>query len=156
MFWLPRIGWAVLLFLIQLSLGGILTIGGAKPDLLLPFVIYQGLRYGAVAGTITGALCGLALDMMGSGPIGVTMFALTIVGFVVGKIWQEGPFRLHWPWATMLLAGGLFEQVIVFYFHSRDVGLPFGELFFRYGIASAFYTTVLGVIWFLSPLYKSK
>lgn len=153
---LSRIGWAFLLFLIQASLGGLLTIGGARPDLLLPFVVYQGLRAGPTAGAVSGALCGLALDFLGTAPVGVLMFAGTVVGFAVGKLWREGPFRLHWPWTMMLLAGALFQQMIVFYFTSREVALPFGELYLSYGITSALYTTALGVIWFLSPLYRAK
>lgn len=156
MTWLSGVGWAVLLFLAQVSLGGLLTIGGARPDLLLPFIVYQGLRNGPVAGTVSGALCGLALDFLGPGPVGMLAFAGTIVGFGAGKLWREGPFRLHWPWATMLLGAALFQQIIVFYFRSREVALPFGELYLRYGVSSALYTTVLGIIWFLSPLYKPR
>jgi rod shape-determining protein MreD len=156
MIWFTRIIGAALLFVIQFSLGGILTIAGARPDLLLPFVVYQGLRYGPIAGTICGALCGLAFDLLETGPIGVRMLAGTLVGFGVGKLWREGPFRLHWPWGAMLLGGALLQQAIVFYFRSRDVALPFGELYLRYGITSAVYTMALGIVWFLSPLYRPR
>jgi rod shape-determining protein MreD len=154
--WLFYLWCAFLLFVLQLSLGGILTIEGARPDLLLPFVVFQGLRWGPIAGTISGAVCGFAMDLLGTGSVGVQMFAGAVVGFGVGKLWREGPFRLHWPWGAMLLGGALFQQVIVFYFRSREATLPFGELYLRYGIPSALYTTALGIIWFLSPLYKSR
>ena len=156
MIWLSRIIGASLLLLIQFSLGGVLTIGGARPDLLLPFIVYQGLRYGPIAGTISGILCGLAFDLLETGPTGVRMFAGTIVGFGVGKLWREGPFRLHWPWGAMLLGGALLQQAIIFYFRSREVSLPFVELYLRYGASSAVYTTALGIIWFLSPLYRPR
>ncbi|MFH1011366.1 MAG: rod shape-determining protein MreD [bacterium] len=154
--WLFYLWCAFVLFVLQLSFGGILTIGGARPDLLLPFIVFQGLRNGPVAGTISGALCGLAVDLLGTGPIGARMFAGTIVGFVVGKLWREGPFRLHWPWGAMLLGGALFQQIIIFYFRSREATLPFGDLYLRYGIPNALYTTALGIIWFLSPLYRPR
>lgn len=153
---LSRVGWAFLLFLIQASLGGLLTIGGARPDLLLPFIVYQGLRNGPVAGAVSGGLCGLALDFLGGEPAGVLMFAGVVAGFGVGKLWGGGPFRLHWPWAPMLLCAALFQQIVVFYFRSRGVDLPFIDLFLRYGVPSALYTTAMGIIWFVSPLYKSR
>ena len=43
-------GIALLLLLLDVSLGGLLTVLDVRPSLTIPFVIYIGLQYGAIEG----------------------------------------------------------------------------------------------------------
>ena len=88
----------MLLLLLDVSLGGLLTILDVRPSLTLPFVIYMGLQRGPVEGVLFGAGLGLALDIFGGLPLGASMLAYSIVGFFSGKLWEGGPFRILWPW----------------------------------------------------------
>jgi len=147
----------VVLLVLDVGLGGLLSLGPIRPSLTLPFVVYVGLQRGAIPGTLFGAALGLGLDILGAMPLGATSFSYCIVGFVCGKIWKsENPFRLLWPWAVFLLAGGLFDEAVSHYLVARGDGLPFGPLYVRSGMPTALYTAALGVLWFLSPLHRVR
>jgi rod shape-determining protein MreD len=147
---------AVVLLVLDIGLGGLLSLGPIRPSLTLPFVVYVGLQQGPIAGTLFGASLGLGQDLLGAMPLGATSFAYSVIGFACGKLWQDGTFRLLWPWGAFLLVGSLFEAAVAHYLMSRGSGLAFFPLYLRSGIPAAFYTTVLGLMWFLSPLHRER
>ena len=146
----------LVLLILDASLGGVLTLGPVRPSLTLPLVVYVGLLRGPVPGTLFGAALGLGSDILGALPLGATSFAYSVVGFACGKLWHEGAFRLLWPWGTFLLAGAVFSELVAHYLVSRGSGLALGPLLLTSGLPAAFYTTVLGLLWFLSPLHRVR
>lgn len=147
---------ALVLLVLDVSLGGLLTLGSVRPSLTLPLIVYIGLLRGPVPGTLFGAALGLGVDILGALPLGATSFAFCIVGFVSGKLWHEGAFRLLWPWGSFLMVGAAFTEAFAHYLMSHGMGLPFLPLFMRSGLPGAFYTTILGLLWFLSPLHRER
>ena len=146
------------LVVLDVTLAGLLTIGSTmiRPSLTLPFIVYVGLQHGPIAGTLAGAAVGMAFDLLSSGPLGGSVFAFSIVGFFCGKLWDEGTFRLLWPWGAFLLVSALFSVSVAYYLYSRGTGTEFWPLYWQSGAPAAVYTTVLGLLWFLSPLHRVR
>ena len=147
---------AFVLLVLDASLGGLLTLGSVRPSLTLPFVVYVGLLRGPMPGTLFGAVLGLGADLLGALPLGASSFAYSVVGFVCGKLWREGAFRLLWPWGTFLFAGAVVSELVAHYLISRGTGLALGPLLLASGLPAATYTSVLGLLWFLSPLHRVR
>lgn len=144
------------LLILDVSLGGLLTLGSVRPSLTLPFVVYVGLLRGPVPGTLFGAALGLGMDLLGALPLGATSFAYSAVGFACGKLWHDGAFRLLWPWGAFLFVGAAFSELVAHYLVSRGSGLALGPLLLFSGLPAALYTVVLGLLWFLSPLHRVR
>ncbi|RPH96096.1 hypothetical protein EHM69_02250 [candidate division KSB1 bacterium] len=147
---------AALLLVLDIALGGLLSLGPVRPSLTLPFVVYIGLREGPIPGTLFGGGIGLCADLLGALPLGATSFIYAIIGFMCGKLWHDGTFRLFWPWGVFLGCSGVFSAVISHYLVSRGTGLAFLPLFLSSGLPGAIYTTILGLLWFLSPLHRVR
>ena len=71
---------------LQTTLARFLVRGTSGVDLILVAVVYLGLTSGPVAGTLSGTIAGLAQDSLGSGIIGVSGLAKTVVGFLAGIV----------------------------------------------------------------------
>lgn len=151
-----RILSGIIVLLLDAGLGQFLSIGPARPSLNLLFVVYTGLMRGPIEGTIFGFGMGLGQDLLGGLPLGASVFTYSVIGFACGKLWGEGSFRMIWPWSVFVLAASLFAEAISSYLTSQLTGLPFSPLFSKAGLASATYTTVLGILWFLSPLHRVR
>jgi rod shape-determining protein MreD len=146
----------LLLLILDVSLGGLLTLGPVRPSLTLPLVVYVSLSLGPIEGTLIGFGVGLGQDALGALPLGATSFAYSIVGFACGKLWQEGTFRLWWPWGVFLLLSSLIVEALAHYLMARGTGVAFGMLYLTSGIPAALYTTTLGLLWYLSPLHRVR
>lgn len=72
------------LTLIQSSVGPFLSIGGVHPDLVLVAVIGWTLLRGPKEGLLWAIIGGLSLDLLSSGPFGVTTVALAVTGLLAG------------------------------------------------------------------------
>jgi rod shape-determining protein MreD len=150
-------GIAVVLLVLDVSLGGMLSLGPIRPSLTLPFVVYMGLQRGPIAGTLFGAGIGLGLDILGALPLGATSFSFCIIGFACGKLWRsDNAFRLFWPWGVFLILAGVFAEAVSHYLVARSGELDFLPLYVRSGLPTALYTATLGILWFLSPLHRVR
>lgn len=86
-----------ILFLISLILQSTLfshlTVAGAKPDLVLVFIIFYALLHGPEEGALMGLIGGLLEDLMFGQFIGLNAMAKLTVGYVFGvlerKIYKE-------------------------------------------------------------------
>ena len=90
-----RIGLTLLLVLtatvLQGSLLAPLGLPGATPDPVLLVVVALALRWGALPGAVVGFLGGLSLDLLppADGMAGRWAAVLTLVGFVVGRLFED-------------------------------------------------------------------
>jgi len=156
MTYLASVLFGLLTLAADLGLGGLLEFGTIRPSLLLPFVVFSSLKQGPIFGTIAGFILGFLVDSMGGSALGTSSLALCVSGFIPGHIWSNGPFRVHWPWGIFLLICAMLFELIRHLIIARETGLDFTMLFLQSGMPSALYTTVLGVIWFLSPLNRDR
>ena len=148
--------WAAFVLLLDSGLGQFLSIGPARPSLILLFVVYTGLTRGPIEGTLFGFGLGLGQDLLGGLPMGASAFTYSMVGFGCGKLWSEGSFRMIWPWGVFVLLAALFAEAIACFLSAQSIGLPFSSLFTSAGLTSAAYTTAFGMLWFLSPLHRVR
>ena len=147
---------AILVFALDVGLGQLLSIGPARPSLILLYTVYIGLTRGPIEGTLFGFALGLSQDFLGALPLGASALAFSVIGFASGKLWRDGQFRMVWPWSIFVLGGALFYEAIAAYLHSQSSGMEFSPLFVQAGLTSAAYTTVFGILWFLSPLHRVR
>lgn len=77
---------------LQTSVAAQLPIGGAIVDVVLVATIAAGLAAGPEAGAGIGFGCGLIIDLLGVGPVGLTALVYTMVGYGVG-VSQFGVLR---------------------------------------------------------------
>ena len=72
------------LTLIQSSVGPFLSIAGIHPDLVLVAVISWTLLRGPREGLLWAVIGGISLDLLSSGPFGVTTVALAVTSLLAG------------------------------------------------------------------------
>ena len=70
--------------LLFLVVGGRLTIFGSVPSYLLVMTACCAYIEGERTGCIAGFIAGLATDLLGSGPIGLSCLLMCMVGYVLG------------------------------------------------------------------------
>ena len=69
---------------LQVSVAAQLPIGGAIVDLVLVVTIGAALASGPESGAGVGFGCGLVIDLLGAGPVGLTSLVYSMVGYSVG------------------------------------------------------------------------
>lgn len=90
---------------LQVCVTAQLPIHGAIVDVVLVATIAAGLAAGPLAGAGVGFGCGLVIDLLGAGPVGLTSLVYSLVGYAVGAS-QTGVLRSSRliPLATALVA----------------------------------------------------
>ena len=135
---------AVLALLIQTTLVHKLSVFDIKPDLILLVVVYVGVTGGHVQGTILGFLSGLVQDAYNPSFIGLNAFAKSVVGFGAG--YGHGGIAIERPGVRALLVflAAMVHDFVYFLVYTSGHLSRFAFLFFRQGVGSAVYTTLLG------------
>jgi len=149
-------GTGLVLVILDVSLGGLLTLGAARPSLTLPFVVYVGLSRHPIEAVLFGLGIGLCQDLFGSLPLGATALAYTVIAFACAKLWGESWIRLWWPWGVFLTCAGIADQAFAHYLLARGSGYSFFPVFLAAGLPSVAYTTLLGIMWYVSPLHRVR
>ena len=135
-----------LALLIQTSWIHKLELFGVTPDIVLLLVAYIGITEGQISGTIYGFFSGLLLDFYDPQALGINSLANSVVGFGVGytrvSVFAED-IRVQ---ALVLFGATLLHDAI--YFSMYSIGEPSRilPLFFRYGLASAILTALMGTV----------
>jgi len=94
----------------QVVLAPHLSLLGAVPSFPVLVVVTLAFVEGPEAGAISGFAAGLALDLLGTSPVGVWALVLVVVGYVAGML-QENLFAEGWlmPVTVAIIAGLLAE-----------------------------------------------
>lgn len=71
-------------FLLQTTLFQSLKLAGVMPNILLILVVSFALMRGRIEGMTIGFFCGLLIDIMYGGPLGVYAFIYMFLGFING------------------------------------------------------------------------
>jgi len=143
----------LILLFIEIGAGPLLDINGARPDLLLIFVITISIRRGRIAGLAAGFLTGLMQDVTTLGYLGIYAFAKSSLGFWAGW-WLErnqSPLRT-WMWLPLVMCCALIQNVIYGLFILQGTEFHFWGYFLSRIIPVIVYTGLLGYLWALMPM----
>jgi len=135
-----------LALLIQTSWTHSVAIAGIRPDVVLIVSVYIGVRGGQLGATIFGFVSGFLLDVYNPEFMGVNTCANSVVGFAVGYsrvgiVSEE--LRVQ---VVALLIAGLLHDLLYFLLSSVSNPLKFVTAFFRYGVGTAIYTSIIGLM----------
>lgn len=98
---LALVGFVTLL--LQATVVSPITIGGARPDIVLLFAIVAGMETDPERGAVAGFAVGLAFDLLLDTPAGLTALTLTLVGWGVGTA-KDAVLRSSWVISLALVA----------------------------------------------------
>ena len=148
----------VLALLLQTTVFKEIELADAVPNLLLVVTISYGYLRGRTSGICIGLICGLMLDMMYGGVIGLYAFVFMTIGFVLGfcrKVYFTDSLLLP----TVLIAAG--DLVYCLYYYVTEF-LMRGRVHFIFYFVHKFlpeilYTTLVGILFYrLILLVESK
>ena len=114
-------------------------------------IIYIGLYYGAIPGTLTGFIIGIFQDSMSPIPVGMTSVANCLIGFSAGQVKQ---FKLAYNArmvAALLLI--LCHGLIFYLLYQYKSETTYGHLIYSRVFPDTVYTFVMGL--FLSIFFRS-
>jgi rod shape-determining protein MreD len=140
--------------LVQWFIVGRLRIWGAYADIVLIFLTLQALRYGRLAGALSGFGLGLALDVI-YGTWGIQMFAKTLVGFVIGLFADDergAPYFTPGQALVGMLVISLLHNGVMVVFHALESGTRNLFMIAALWIGSSVYTAVVAGI--AAPFYN--
>ena len=120
MYYFAQILIIIILFSIQTTWLGMLSIGGVIPDLVLIWVVYCGVHCTRTMGIVSGIVMGILQDSLSGGLMGLNTLSKSFIGFFFAalkdKFFVEGVV----PIAFFLVASSLFDG-LVFYFSMNTV-----------------------------------
>ena len=123
-----------------------LAIYGVKPDVVLLVLVFVGITRGQIEATILGFLSGFLLDIYNPELMGANALANSVVGFAVGYS-RVGVVAedLQVQGAILFLASLLRDLIYFVIYAFPDLGQS-AILLIRYGLGTAFYTALIGIL----------
>lgn len=139
--------WIVFLLILQIGLFSSLKLFGVKPDLLLIFVVLEGLYRGTVRGAQVGLLAGFMQGIISGRFLGMFALAKAISGYFAGlltmKFFRESiyiPLLAVW---TATIVHELVVWAILRIFHPSGEAYGFVASLFNIILPTAVYNTLL-------------
>jgi len=110
---------------LQTTLSGML-IGRTLPvNLVVVAVVFAGLAFGAMTGTIAGAAGGLAQDALAGGIVGIGGLSKTLIGFLVGLLGAQFIVSQTLPRIVMFVAATFVHEIVFEALHAVVDGRAF-------------------------------
>lgn len=138
---------AVALFL-HLTVLNHIRIFGARPDLMLVFVIFFGVFLGAARGLETGLVAGFLQDLFALDYFGINAFIFATVGFLAGilsrAVIKESKMT-QWLLVFFLTIFALVLHFAVVSRLSKLYNLSMSELFLASMLPAAIYTSLISI-----------
>ena len=146
-----------IIFLVQIFLSNLISIGGVRPDLLIIFVIYIAVNYGSFKGVLSGFLIGIIASIFDSGiTFGILSLVYSIAGYSGGYLksqnYKMAPFYFNFS-CFLIISGSFF---ILSYFNYNYLFYNDFQIFVRTWIKTTLYTlSLLAIVQFIVPLRKT-
>ncbi|TDB39748.1 MAG: rod shape-determining protein MreD [Actinobacteria bacterium] len=132
---------------LQVMLASHIAPFGVVPSFPLLVVITLAFVQGPGSGASAGFAAGLALDLLGSGPIGAWALVLTVVGYLAGML-EANLFAEGWllPVTVALLAGIAAEFAYLIVLSVLGVDVAFWKSVLGVVIPRGIYNSVLALL----------
>lgn len=120
---------------------------GVVPGFPVLVVITLAVVEGPEVGAVSGFAGGLALDLLGTSPVGVWALVLVVVGYLAGLL-QENIFAEGWlmPVTVAIVAGILAELSYLVVLQVLGSGPAFWQSVWTVVLPRAVYNTVLALL----------
>ena len=143
MIWL--VGGLVGVVSLQAAVTPILQIGGIRPDLFLLLLYLGSLKMTRVQACVGGFLLGIYQDALSGAPLGLNAFTLSLLGYLLVRLWEEFEETRLIPhllliFLTGLCAGLLTLGALAF----LRVKLSLGQSLLWIILPQSLYTTAVG------------
>ncbi len=134
-------------YLIQVTLGRTIAIGGIMPNLLIMLPVLFGFLHGSNEGMFMGFFAGLMYDLFFSDLLGFTALIFVFVGYFAGLFYQKyEETEMLIPLAVLLIADFAFEflsYVGNFLLHNRLDAMYFISRFILPEVVYTLFITVI-------------
>ena len=154
--WTDFIFSGLLIWLTQLLLVDLLSIGTIRPDLLVILVLYWSIKYGRTIGIIAGFLIGLLIDFSGTASyfgLSPLIYCVTgyLGGYLKGTYSRVNPIYFSISWVAILI----FQFLIYCVVQYQDILMTNPQLFWAKWLGTTIYTlSFAGIIQVIYPLHK--
>lgn len=146
----------LLLFFAHLVFYQYLSAGELYPDLFLVLVVFAGLRWGGIAGSLSGFLTGIVQDSFSYTYFGLHALIKTLLGFAIGQTRSSYYSNNHLVQLAIIFATKLLHDMLfygIFMFHGPG---GFWHQILFISTPAALYTALLGVGLHLVLSYRSR
>ncbi len=140
---------SLILIVVQTTLLRFLSLEGIVPDILIIWIAYIAVQEGQLAGTLWGFAIGLMFDFAVGNFIGLSALAKTIAGFTGGYFTSEtkNPLTLaSYRFLIVILVVSIVHNVVYFAIFTQGTDIGFLRAILEFGLATAFYTTILSLL----------
>ncbi len=136
-----------------MTISQLMTIGSARPDILLIFLLTITLKYGWRVGLWMGFLLGLAQDALSMGKMGVFALLKSNICFWLA-IWLEGrvgTVSIGW-WMIFIIVAVSIQNTIAGLFYVS--GANYLNYLIWIALPSVIYTSIVAFLWVLAPFKR--
>lgn len=135
--------------IIQITILPFFALEGAVPDLILILLVFYGIKYGHITGTVLGFFYGLFFDLITGGLLGSAMFTKTLSGFVAGYFSNENKLDFYlrsFGFSLGVLVCAIIDEITYDFLSGSEFSNNLLASFFQEGLLPGIYTAVLSLI----------
>jgi len=143
----------ILLFLfalpLQLKVVPLFAIKGIIPNIVSVLVISLTLQHGRFHGILAGFVVGLSMDLLGTGLVGASSFANTLLAFMVGFLGRQQLERKFGNLIGLMFVALLVHDSVYFLIQGIGSSLGFWRILLTQALPQSCYTLVFILIFHL-------
>lgn len=142
---------SIVFIILHTTLIKFFSIRDIVPDILIVCIGYVAIREGQVAGTISGFLIGLALDLLSGqdGMLGLSALSKTVAGFTAGYFYNENKVMQtlgSYVFIIVIGVSAFVHNILYFTIFLQGTTLGVWEMMLRYGIPATLYTAAVSLL----------
>ena len=146
----------IAIWLIQLLIADFLALKTIRPDFMVILVLYWAIKHGRLAGTISGFLIGMLIDLSGTASffgLSPLIYSVTgyLGGYLMGSYSKLNPFYFSLAWVCILA----FQFFIFCMVQYQNIWYVDPQIFWTKWIWTTLYTLCFAsIIQIVYPLHK--
>lgn len=146
--------WSVVFFLVIIAQISVLNFFSieirpntvVKPDILLIFLFFYGIRYSQLSSTLTGFATGFFFDAMSGGILGLHALTKTVAGFLMGYVPRTQKIHKIVQFSLLFFTISIIHDMIYNAIYIINTDSSFWWLLFVHSLPSTVYSVIIGGI----------
>lgn len=117
-----------------------------KPDIVLIFLFFYGIRYSQLSSTLTGFATGFFLDALGGGMLGLHALTKSVAGFLMGYVPRTHKIHKIVQFCLLFFTISIIHDMIYNAIYIINTEFSFWRLLFVHSLPSTIYSVFIGSI----------